>query len=201
VPYTTVVAGTTITASWGNASVRDQVVTPFASAAARTSAITSPVAGMLSYRSDGDIFDGYTGSAWKPATQIRNFGFHNSTADTLSTTSSSYVDLVNASQSWTKIGASGDSDVGVFASVDMYTGATATAATIGININSTDYDVMLHYISASGTVTAHSAFVKITGVAAGAFTAKLRAKRNSGTGTLTIDTLCNTCFVVCELPK
>lgn len=63
-PYTTNVAGTTITAAWGNANVRDQVVTPFASAAARTSAITSPVEGMLSYRSDNKVFEGYDGTGW-----------------------------------------------------------------------------------------------------------------------------------------
>lgn len=66
-PYTTNVAGTTITASWGNANVRDQVVTPFASASARTSAITSPVEGMLSYRSDEKVFEGYNGTSWLPA--------------------------------------------------------------------------------------------------------------------------------------
>ena len=63
-PYTTVVSGTTITAAWSNANVRDQVVTPFATAAARSSAITSPVEGMLSYRADGDIFEGYVNSGW-----------------------------------------------------------------------------------------------------------------------------------------
>ena len=63
-PYTTVVAGTTITASWGNANVRDQVVTPFASAAARTSAISSPVKGMVSYLADVDRLEMYTGAAW-----------------------------------------------------------------------------------------------------------------------------------------
>jgi hypothetical protein len=70
VPYTTNVAGTTITAAWGNSNVRDQVVTPFATAAARTSAIASPVQGMLSYRNDlgsGGGFEGYNGTAWVPA--------------------------------------------------------------------------------------------------------------------------------------
>lgn len=64
-PYTTVVAGTTITAAWGNANVRDQVVTPFASAAARTSAILSPVSGMLTARTDVGIMEAYDGSAWQ----------------------------------------------------------------------------------------------------------------------------------------
>jgi hypothetical protein len=68
VPYTTNVAGTTITASWGNTNVRDQVVTPFASAAARTSAITTLVDGMASYRSDEGVFEGYIAAktAWLP---------------------------------------------------------------------------------------------------------------------------------------
>jgi hypothetical protein len=63
-PYTTNVAGTTITAAWGNANVRDQVVTPFASASARTSAVTAPLDGMVSYLQDVDIFYGYINGAW-----------------------------------------------------------------------------------------------------------------------------------------
>lgn len=63
-PYTTIVAGTSITASWANASVRDQVVTPFASTAARTSAVSSPVEGMLSAITGDDRLEAYTGSAW-----------------------------------------------------------------------------------------------------------------------------------------
>lgn len=65
-PYTTNVAGTTITAAWGNANVRDQVVTPFANVAARTSAITVPVDGMLASMTDADCVDYYDGSAWSP---------------------------------------------------------------------------------------------------------------------------------------
>lgn len=65
-PYTTNVAGTTITAAWGNANVRDQVVTPFANVAARTSAITVPVDGMLASMTDADVVDYYDGAAWSP---------------------------------------------------------------------------------------------------------------------------------------
>lgn len=65
-PYTTVVAGTTATAAWANANVRDQVVTPFANAAARDSAITSPIEGMLAYLQDVDLVTYYNGSAWAP---------------------------------------------------------------------------------------------------------------------------------------
>lgn len=63
-PYTTLVAGTTITASWANASVRDQVVTPFASSAARTSAVSTPVRGMLSVLTNTDTFEAYT-TSWR----------------------------------------------------------------------------------------------------------------------------------------
>lgn len=64
--YTTLVAGTTITASWANANVRDQAVTPFASTGARTSAITSPVTGMVSYITGTSRLEIYNGAVWVP---------------------------------------------------------------------------------------------------------------------------------------
>jgi hypothetical protein len=70
VPYLTIVAGSTITSSWANANVRDQVVTPFANAAARTSAVTSPIEGMQSYLQDVNRNDFYNGSAWQPAAGV-----------------------------------------------------------------------------------------------------------------------------------
>lgn len=66
--YTTVVAGTTATASWANANVRDQVVSPFASSAARASAITAPVSGMVSTLTAADATSGiyhYNGTSWR----------------------------------------------------------------------------------------------------------------------------------------
>lgn len=62
-PYTTVVAGTAITASWSNANNRDQVITPFSNATTRDAAITAPVEGMLCYLADSKTFWGYT-TAW-----------------------------------------------------------------------------------------------------------------------------------------
>jgi hypothetical protein len=64
-PYTTVVAGTVITASWGN-MVRDQLVTPFADAATRTAQVTAPVEGMLSYLTDIDQFGYHNGTSYCP---------------------------------------------------------------------------------------------------------------------------------------
>lgn len=85
-PYTTVVAGTTITASWSNASVRDQVVTPFATTAARDSAITSPVDGMLEVVTDDDQFYTYNGTTWENALMYGDWASY-TPALTASTTS------------------------------------------------------------------------------------------------------------------
>lgn len=62
--YTTIVAGTTITAAWANANLRDQVVTPFADSAARASAITAPIDGMVSTLTTTDRVDIYNGASW-----------------------------------------------------------------------------------------------------------------------------------------
>jgi len=64
-PYTTLVAGTSILASWANASVRDQVVTPFATTSARSSAVSSPVEGMVSAITDDNRIEVYDGSAYQ----------------------------------------------------------------------------------------------------------------------------------------
>ena len=72
-PYTTLVSGTTISAAWANANVRDQNVTPFASSSARSSAISSPIDGMLTYRTDGKVFEGYDGAAYVPAARYNQF--------------------------------------------------------------------------------------------------------------------------------
>lgn len=63
-PYTTIVAGTYAQAAWANANVRDQAVSQFASTAARDSAITSPVSGMVCVTQDSGLMWVYTGSAW-----------------------------------------------------------------------------------------------------------------------------------------
>jgi len=98
VPYTTLVAGTTITASWANASVRDQVVTPFATAAARTSAITSPVEGMVSYLADDDHMYTYDGSSWKPVWRYGASVSAEGTQNTVgTTTSTSYTSTLSGS--------------------------------------------------------------------------------------------------------
>jgi len=120
---------------------------------------------------------------------------------TLSTTSSSYVDVTNATLAFTKLGSSSESDIGLFVCLDMYSTVTSTGATIAANIGGTDTDAFIAYSSAGNTVTPHGGLVKITGIGAGSYTVKLRAKRTSGTGVLTVDSLCNVSFTLIELPK
>lgn len=91
-PYTTNVPGTTITAAYGNANIRDQVITPFASSAARASAISSPIEGMLSYLSDTDRLDAYDGSAWTLATFAASLQYARRTANQSVTSSTTLVD-------------------------------------------------------------------------------------------------------------
>jgi hypothetical protein len=47
-----------------NGYVADQVVMYFANAAARSAAITSPTAGMVSFRADDSVIEFYNGSTW-----------------------------------------------------------------------------------------------------------------------------------------
>lgn len=56
--YVTINSGDYIESSWANSEVRDQVVTPFASSAARSAAITSPVTGMVSTLTTGTATEG-----------------------------------------------------------------------------------------------------------------------------------------------
>lgn len=87
-PYTTLVAGNPIQASWANANVRDQVVTPFATAAARNAAITSPVEGMIASLADSDTLTRYNGSQWVTITKVAAI-----VATSQGSSSGTYVDL------------------------------------------------------------------------------------------------------------
>lgn len=61
-------AGEILTAANTNGYLMDQAVMVFASSAARSSAIGTPSAGMLTYRSDGTVYEYYNGSAWSSLT-------------------------------------------------------------------------------------------------------------------------------------
>jgi hypothetical protein len=91
VPYTTVVAGTVITASWGN-MIRDQVITPFTDAATRTAQVTVPVEGMVSYLADSKRLELYNGTRYVPAGWQRVGGSVPRTSDVTMTTTETLAD-------------------------------------------------------------------------------------------------------------
>ena len=56
--------GAVLTSTDMNTYVGDQVVMVFASSSARSSAVSSPSEGMVSYLTDTNLVEVYTGSAW-----------------------------------------------------------------------------------------------------------------------------------------
>jgi hypothetical protein len=64
VPFKTFVAGEILTASDTNVQLMSQMVAVFDNAAARTSAIASPVHGQFTFRKDDAVLEFWDGSAW-----------------------------------------------------------------------------------------------------------------------------------------
>lgn len=113
------------------------------------------------------------------------------TSGTTTTTSAAYVNMAGTgaqtSFSFTKLRS--DTDLVVFMAVSRYDATSASTAMYGVNINSTDYDMMLHILNQTLNHQFAAAQRNISGLAAGAYTVQARWKRQGGTGTLTRDNL------------
>jgi len=68
--FLTFTDGQVLTAAQVNGYLMKQAVMYFATAAARSSAITSPEEGMVTYRADSDVIEYYNGSTWIALTDI-----------------------------------------------------------------------------------------------------------------------------------
>ena len=66
-----VVPDQTIESAWGN-TIRDRTVTPFANVAARTTAIPTPKAGMVTWLDDVKRLEVYNGTVWRPMSNKTN---------------------------------------------------------------------------------------------------------------------------------
>jgi hypothetical protein len=64
-PYKIFTAGSALPASDGNTFLMEQQLMVFASASARSSAITSPVHGMFTFLTDSDTLQYYDGTDWE----------------------------------------------------------------------------------------------------------------------------------------
>lgn len=116
----------------------------------------------------------------------------------LTTTSATYVDITGASKAFNKYGGASDSDFLITVNLAMYSATNPSTVKIGVNINGSDYDVIIHsYNTANSHMPVPQGCVRITGLAAGVYTVKLRALRVSGTGTLNIDSNDNV-LIICE---
>jgi hypothetical protein len=69
-PRKVFVAGEILTAADVNTNLMDQAVQVFDSSAARGSAIPSPTEGMVTYLSDSNLVEAYTGAAFKPVAGV-----------------------------------------------------------------------------------------------------------------------------------
>jgi hypothetical protein len=100
--YKEFTTGDVLTAADANGYLASQVVMVFASAAARTSAITSPQEGMISFRKDADAMEYYSGSAWVAVDSAAGTGGWTSlatgslsgTSTTVSVTTTGYKQLI-----------------------------------------------------------------------------------------------------------
>jgi hypothetical protein len=89
--------GDILTASAANSYLASQVVMVFADAAARTSAISSPQEGMMSYLKDTNSVEYYSGSAWTAVSGGTSGALTKITAQTFSASSAVNVNSVFSS--------------------------------------------------------------------------------------------------------
>lgn len=177
-PYTTVSTGSTISASWANTNVRDQVVTPFATTAARDSAITSPVSGMVAPITGDQIITYYNGSVWVCITPQSA-----AVATSQTTTSTSYTDLSTAGPAVTLV--TGTSALVTINSRMQHSTSGVVYAAVAVSGATT----VAAADTASTFVTSSSAFMssrtfKMTGLTAGSNTFTMKYKIVvAGTGT------------------
>lgn len=191
-PFTTVVAGTVITASWGN-MVRDQLVTPFADAATRTAQRTVPVEGMLSWLSDVDRFEVYDGATDVPASYA-DMGEAEWTSSTGATTVETLV--ANSSVTFTavtgrkyRVTAStmySSNQAGDNVTVRLRSAAGATVTSAG-----TLRREIVAAAAAANATTPLTFVENISGLAAGQTTVGLLVVRYSGTGTVLVGNAVN----------
>jgi hypothetical protein len=102
-PRKTFVAGEILTAADVNTNLMDQAVMVFADSAARGSAIPSPSEGMVTYLSDTNLVEAYTGAAFVPV----NTGFTAQTTITATNASFSVPSLAFPIVKVTVIGGGG----------------------------------------------------------------------------------------------
>lgn len=157
-PYTTPSSGTAITVAYATANIRDQVVTPFASDAARASAITAPIEGMVTYLTDADALEVYNGSDWIPAGPL--------VVDALNVTASApFISALGAGSLTTEVSSKLRLTAPRVYNNQLY--RISGSFIFAISATGTDYTWMCREDSASGTIVGTSFLSQGQGAATG----------------------------------
>lgn len=181
--YTTIVTGTAITSSWANADVRDQVVVPFASSAARSSAITSPVTGQLSTLTTNLSTEGiylYTSAGkWQKDWSSEWGELGSASYASAQNTVSTIADLTGLTVTFTAVA---NRIYEITGRVYFEKATTADTVVFGVYDGS---NVLQELVSgdkfAIGDLQCKTFYHRLTGLSAGSTTMKLRASTASGT--------------------
>jgi len=187
-PFTTFVAGDVLTAARLNTDLRNQVVTPFATTAARDSAITAPVVGMATYISSNDANEGLltrsSAGQWRLPWNMPwgRVGSALVGATMTSGTSGSMSDLSGLSVTFTAI-ANRYYKVSMMIS-NLNSSVAQTINIIFANGSSAQLANCANAYLAAGTSTGVSGFMLAT-PSAGSFTIKAMAAASSATAATT----------------
>lgn len=145
--YIEFATGDVLTASIANGYLASQTVMVFASASARTSAITSPQEGMISYLKDTNSTEYYSGSAWTPIAGASASGLTLISATAVSAASAVNIDSVFTSTYTNyKIIYSGTTNAG-------YTNIQLLYRTSGSTNSNASYDGYVTRFNSSSTST------------------------------------------------
>lgn len=125
--FLTFTDGQVLTAAQVNGYLMKQAVMYFATAAARSSAITSPEEGMVTYRADGDVLEFYNGTSWIGMTDLTSA--QTLTNKTLTTPTINGAILDRTEENWNIVAsaATGTINVDVLTSSIWYYTSNATA--------------------------------------------------------------------------
>lgn len=174
--YQTVAPGQTITSAWGN-NVRDGLINSFASLAARTSQVSSPVEGMVSYLNDVNSLQLHNGSQWVPTIPA------SANVDTSqTTTSTTYADLATGGPTVTVV--TGTSAIVWIGGLANNSGANNSFIGVAVSGATTIAAADLQAYDVFGANNVCSSFCyKISGLTPGSntFTAKYRVSGGTGT--------------------
>ena len=107
---------------------------------------------------------------------------------TKTTTSASYADIDGTAMDVTIVKRLANTDILIDFRGSLYSTAASTIVTFGVAETGTDYDIHLKTFNVANSHVDIGSMTRITGLAAGSHTFRLRWKRTSGAGTLTMDT-------------